>query len=95
MARGGFVAPSVVGVGFVKSSVVAVHSDYIALQIFGKPIGSDSENNKTTFVSLYGLEQAKKMLEDYTVKAIEVISEYGDKADFLKEFSNYLLSRDR
>ena len=81
------------GIAFqIKDDILDVEGN---AELLGKPIGSDKTNHKTTFVSLYGIEQAKKMLEDYTTKAIDIISEYGENAEFLKEFSNYLLSRDR
>ena len=81
------------GVAFqIKDDILDVES---SAEVLGKPIGSDSANEKTTFVTLYGLEQSKKMLEDYTQKAIEVLSEYGDKAWFLKELSLFLLRRER
>jgi len=81
------------GIAFqIKDDILDVEGN---AELLGKPIGSDKTNHKTTFVSLYGIEQAKKMLVDYTTKAIDIISEYGEKAEFLKEFSNYLLSRDR
>lgn len=81
------------GIAFqIKDDILDVEGN---IKLLGKPIGSDKTNHKTTFVSLYGMEQAKKMLVDYTNNAIEVISEYGEKAEFLKEFSNYLLSRDK
>ncbi|MBR2499994.1 MAG: polyprenyl synthetase family protein [Clostridia bacterium] len=82
-----------IGIAFqIKDDILDVEG---SVELLGKPIGSDSVNNKTTFVTLYGMEQAKKMLLDYTNKAIEVISEYGEKAEFLKEFASYLLSRDK
>lgn len=82
-----------IGIAFqIKDDILDVEG---SVELLGKPIGSDSINNKTTFVTLYGMEQAKKMLLDYTNKAIEVISEYGEKAEFLKEFASYLLSRDK
>ncbi len=61
----------------------------------GKTVGSDCENQKSTFVSIYGLEQSEKMLADYTQKAIDVLSRYGAKAEFLIELSKFLLDRDR
>ncbi len=62
-------------------------------ELLGKHIGSDAANKKTTFVTLYGIEQAKKMLEDYTKKAVEVLEEYGEKAEFLKALAQFLLDR--
>ncbi len=60
----------------------------------GKPIGSDAENGKTTFATLYGpegaMELAKQMNE--TICA-ELRAEYGPKADFLVELAQRLLVR--
>ncbi len=61
----------------------------------GKPIGSDGENEKSTFVTIYGLEASEKMLADYTEKAIESLSRFGERAEFLIELSKFLLDRDR
>ena len=61
----------------------------------GKPIGSDGENEKSTFVTIYGLEASEKMLADYTEKAIESLSRFGEKAEFLIGLSKFLLDRDR
>ncbi len=60
----------------------------------GKKTGADEVNNKSTFVSIYGLEQSEKMLNDYTEKAIESLSAYGEKAEFLIELSKFLLARE-
>ncbi len=59
----------------------------------GKKVGMDATLEKSTFVSIYGLEQAEQLLSDYTQKAIETLSRYGEKAEFLKELANFLLSR--
>ena len=81
------------GVAFqIKDDILDVES---TTDILGKPIGSDSENEKTTFVTLYGLEQSKKMLEDYTRMAIETLEPYGEQADFLRGLAEFLLQRDR
>lgn len=64
-------------------------------ELLGKTVGSDGENQKSTFVSVYGMEQSEKMLNDYTQKAIEALSRYGTKAEFLINLSNFLLDRDR
>ncbi len=61
-------------------------------QVLGKPIGSDSEENKTTFVTVYGLEEAKKQAEIYTNKALEILDSFEDN-QFLKELTGFLLER--
>ena len=60
----------------------------------GKPIGSDSENNKSTFISLYGLEQSKKIAADLTRQANDALkNNFGDKSAELIEYTSYLLNR--
>ncbi len=81
------------GVAFqIKDDILDVES---TTDVLGKPVGSDLDNEKTTFVTLYGLEQSKKMLEDYTKNAIDVLAEYGDRAEFLRGLADFLLRRDR
>ncbi len=59
----------------------------------GKKTGADSLNEKATFVTIYGLEQSEKLLFDYTNKAIDILSRYEEKAEFLIELARFLLSR--
>lgn len=60
----------------------------------GKKTGVDGLLQKSTFVSIYGMEQSEILLKDYTQKAVEVLSQYGEKAEFLVELSKFLLSRE-
>lgn len=60
----------------------------------GKPIGSDSNQGKTTFVTLFGLEQARTKAVTITNQAIEQLhTAYGEKALFLCEFARQLQNR--
>jgi len=59
----------------------------------GKPTGSDEENDKSTYVSLIGLEQAKKLARELTADAVEYADVFGDKGNFIKELANNLLNR--
>lgn len=60
----------------------------------GKPVGSDSGNGKTTYITLYGAEEAMKRASDLTRGACRDMQNYfGDKADFLVELANSLLMR--
>lgn len=63
------------------------------ISVLGKPIGSDAENNKSNFVSLLGLDEAKKQAQLYTDKAIESLEIFGIKADDLRELTKELISR--
>lgn len=62
----------------------------------GKPVGSDEKNNKTTFVSIYGLEQAfaiAAQLSNAALDALDEISDNREKTEVLYELTNYLLDR--
>ena len=60
----------------------------------GKPIGSDSENNKSTFITLYGLDQSKVIANQLTQQANEALSgAFGEKSHALLEYTSYLLNR--
>lgn len=58
----------------------------------GKSTGSDSDNNKSTFVSILGIEDSIKLAKELTDKAIE-ISKKIDSSGFLTQYTNYLLNR--
>jgi geranylgeranyl diphosphate synthase type II len=60
----------------------------------GKQTGSDANNNKSTFVSYYGLAKSKEMAKDIIEEAQNIIGFYGDKGLLLKELSNYIIERD-
>ncbi len=60
----------------------------------GKPIGSDRETGKTTFVTLYGAEGAMelaKKLNNETCASLH--AEFGEKAAFLEQLAKELLVR--
>lgn len=58
----------------------------------GKPVGSDADNNKTTFVTLYGIEKAKELADKATSEAIEWLDAIQNN-EFLKELTEDLLRR--
>lgn len=62
----------------------------------GKPVGSDGANNKTTYVTLYGIEKARVLAKEYNEKAITAVTEaFGDGADFLIALAQNLLVRSK
>ena len=64
-------------------------------EILGKPVGSDKEMEKCTYVSQYGLEKAKEILAQITKEAIDEVNCYGEKAEFLKELALYIQNRNK
>ena len=61
--------------------------------LLGKPVGSDEKNNKTTFVSLFGLEEAKNKAKELTQNALNCLDIFENDSSNLKEITNYLLDR--
>ncbi len=61
--------------------------------VLGKPIGSDAENEKTTYVTLLGLDEAKKKADEITNDAIALLDKFGEKSEFMKKLALYLLDR--
>ena len=59
----------------------------------GKPIGSDERNQKSTYVTLTSLEEAKRLANEAKDEAIENLSIFGTEADFLRELVEFLLTR--
>ncbi len=59
----------------------------------GKPIGSDSEKNKCTYVKLLGLERSREEAERYSQNAKKALEVFGKKADFLIWLTDYLTER--
>ena len=58
----------------------------------GKPIGSDSEQNKSTYVSLIGLEESKYTADRLTEEALNYLDEFEDN-EFLQDLTKNLLER--
>lgn len=58
----------------------------------GKPIGSDAQQHKTTYVTLYGLEKSKEFAVIQTQKALDCLEKLGN-ARHLVQLTNWLLDR--
>lgn len=58
----------------------------------GKPIGSDAENGKITWLTYYGMEKSREDVVNYTDKAIRLVEEVGDYP-FLTELLKSLVNR--
>jgi len=60
----------------------------------GKKTGSDINKNKTTFVTIHGIEKSKELASEYTKKAIESLSDFNEAADPLRELAKNLVNRE-
>ena len=60
----------------------------------GKPIGSDSENGKTTFVTLFGADGAMQLAEKLNDETCAALHDaFGEKSAFLEQLARTLLTR--
>ena len=62
-------------------------------EILGKTANSDIENEKTNFISLYGLEKCQILCEDLTKECIELLDSIEGNIEILKELTLLLLER--
>lgn len=82
-----------IGLAFqIKDDILSVEGNEL---ITGKPVGNDEARGKCTYVSKYGLEEAKKILNDITKEAIQNLEEFGEKAEFLKSLAEFIKTRNK
>lgn len=82
-----------VGLAFqVKDDILSEEGDE---KILGKPVGNDKKMKKCTYVSKYGIEEAKNKLDKLIEEAIKELTPYGEKAKFLVELALYVKNRNK
>ena len=59
----------------------------------GKSVGRDAEAGKATFVSILGLEGARKQALALVDQAIGQLDDFGDKADLLCQVAHFVVER--
>ena len=64
-------------------------------EILGKPVGNDKKLEKCTYVSKYGLQGAKDILDKITTEAVFELEKYGSKAEFLVNLAYYIQNRNK
>ena len=80
-----------IGMAFqIKDDILDETSTFEEL---GKALHSDEKNGKVTYVTIYGIEGAKKEVERLSEESIVLLDSFGEKAEFLKELVNYLIDR--
>ena len=82
-----------IGLAFqIRDDILSVEGNEL---ITGKPVGNDEEKGKCTYVSKYGLEKAKLMLEEIIKDAVNITDTFGEKAEFLKNLAVYIKDRNK
>lgn len=64
-------------------------------EVLGKPIGSDAKNDKITYVSLLGLNEAKHWVEKLSEEAITILEDRQEKNPYLTELLRMLIYREK
>ena len=82
-----------IGLAFqIKDDILSEEGDE---KVLGKPVGNDKKMGKCTYVSEYGLEGAKEILDRITKEAVNELESFGDKADFLRGLALYIENRNK
>lgn len=82
---------SKIGIAFqIQDDILDVIS---SAEELGKPIGSDEKNNKTTYVTLEGIEKAGNEVQKLTDEAVGRLRELTDEKSFLEELFQSLCAR--
>ncbi len=64
-------------------------------QTLGKPVGSDAENEKVTYITLCGLENTRRIAAQKTEKAIDALQAFDGDTTHLTELAKALLYREK
>ncbi|MFA6308499.1 MAG: polyprenyl synthetase family protein [Clostridia bacterium] len=82
-----------IGLAFqIKDDILDVVGNF---ENMGKKMGGDEIKNKSTFISMYGLEQSKVKLREATRNAISSLDIFGEKAAFLIELTEFIEKRNK
>ncbi|MBQ3105675.1 MAG: polyprenyl synthetase family protein [Lachnospiraceae bacterium] len=82
-----------IGVAFqIQDDILDVTS---SLEVLGKMTGSDEKNEKVTYVTLEGLEQAGKEVARLSEEALKLLASLPGDTGFLRRLTEYLITREK
>ena len=82
-----------VGIAFqIQDDILDITS---SLEVLGKMTGSDEKNNKVTYVTLNGMEKSKEDVEKLSKEALELLSSFENKNEFLNQLIEELITREK
>ncbi len=64
-------------------------------EALGKPVHSDEKNKKTTYVTLCGISEAKRIVEEKSREAISGLKDLPGVNEYLEQLLLYLINRER
>ena len=85
-----------VGMAFqIEDDILDLYGDAAVL---GKPINSDTKNNKKTYLSVHGLEKSRADIIKLTEEAVTLLNCLGnndEERDFIKDLFDYMVIRSK
>lgn len=75
----------------IKDDILDIEGDAV---LIGKPVGSDINNNKSTYPNLLGLDAAKRKLSEHIALAKEYIYDIDIDYTLLVDLTDYIANRD-
>ena len=75
----------------IKDDILDVIGD---VAILGKNVKSDECNNKTTFITMYGLEKCRSKCNDLTQECFQILRKLKVSTKYLEEITEFLLKRE-
>ncbi len=76
----------------IKDDILDIVGD---TEILGKKAKSDSDNNKTNFITVYGLKKCIEMCNSITGECVEVLDKVSGDTSALKDLTLFLLDRQK
>lgn len=64
-------------------------------EVLGKPVHSDEKNEKTTYVTWKGIEEARRDVARLTDEAVAELAKFPAQDEFLEQFLRSLVSREK
>jgi geranylgeranyl pyrophosphate synthase len=80
-----------VGLAFqIRDDILDIQAD---TETLGKPQGSDAAQNKPTYPSIVGVEQAENTANNLLQEALDEIKDLDERAEKLRAISKYMVTR--
>ena len=84
---------SLVGLAFqIQDDILDVTADQ---EVLGKPVLSDEKNNKTTYVTLEGIEKARADVQRISEEAVGILRAFPGQNRFLEDLILMLVTREK
>ncbi len=82
-----------IGVAFqIQDDILDVTS---STEVLGKPVGSDEKNHKLTYVTMHGLEESGRQVEELSREAVAILQSFDKRNLFLEKLVEQLIYREK